>query len=78
MDYGDEDKEDKKYKKGYGRKQFKKDIAEAVKPQVDKLKALKGKKKKTQNPCRLCQGTIPWLQERWAEYVRKNVSRRTT
>jgi hypothetical protein len=42
MNYKDEDKEDKKYKKGYGRKEFKKDVQEAVKPEFEKLK---GKKK---------------------------------
>ena len=41
MNYDDEDKEDKKYKKGYGRKEFKKDVAEAVQPVVEKM----GKKK---------------------------------
>ena len=46
MDYSAEDKEDKKYKKGYGRKEFKKDVAEAVKPVVEKMgKGKKGKKK---------------------------------
>ena len=44
MNYTDEDKEDKKYKKGYGRKEFKQDVAEAVKPVVEKMS--KGKKKK--------------------------------
>ena len=43
MDYSAEDQEDKKYKKGYGRKEFKKDVAEAVKPVVEKMG--KGKKK---------------------------------
>ena len=43
MDYQEEDKEDKKYKKSYGRKDFKKDVAEAVKPEL--AKAMKGKKK---------------------------------
>ena len=38
MDYAEEDKEDKKYKKGYGRKEFKKDVAEAVKPELEKIK----------------------------------------
>ena len=41
MDYEEEEKEDKKYKKGYGRKEFKKDVADAVRPVVGK-----GKKKK--------------------------------
>ena len=46
MDYTDEDREDKKYKgKGYGRKEFKKDVAEAVKPVVDEAKKKEGKKK---------------------------------
>ena len=45
MDYTDENREDKKYKgKGYGRKEFKKDVAEAVKPVVDEAKK-EGKKK---------------------------------
>ena len=44
MDYQDEDREDKKYKKGYGRKEFKKDVADAVKPELEKLKKKKGKK----------------------------------
>ena len=39
MDYTEEDKEDKKYKKGYGRKEFKKDVAEAVEPVVNKQQA---------------------------------------
>jgi len=43
MDYKTEDAEDKKYKKSYGRKEFKKDVAEAVKPEL--AKAMKGKKK---------------------------------
>ena len=38
MNYADEDKEDKKYKKSYGRKEFKKDVAEAVKPELEKMK----------------------------------------
>ena len=42
MNYNEEDKEDKKYKKGYGRKEFKKDVAEAVKPVV----VAQGKKEK--------------------------------
>ena len=45
MNYDAEDKEDKKYKKGYGRKEFKKDVAEAVKPVVEKIGKKKGKKK---------------------------------
>ena len=36
MNYNDENKEDKKYKKGYGRKEFKKDVQEAVEPVVAK------------------------------------------
>ena len=36
MNYTEENKEDKKYKKGYGRKDFKKDVAEAVEPVVAK------------------------------------------
>ena len=43
MNYKDEDKEDKKYKKGYGRKDFKKDVQEAVKPEFEKLKKKKAK-----------------------------------
>ena len=43
MNYDTEDKEDKKYKKGYGRKEFKKDVADAVQPVVEKMG--KGKKK---------------------------------
>ena len=46
MDYTEEDKEDKKYKKGYGRKEFKKDVAEAVKPVVEEVKSKKKPKKK--------------------------------
>lgn len=42
MDYKEEDKEDKKYKKSYGRKEFKKDVAEAVKPEFEKFKKKKG------------------------------------
>lgn len=45
MNYEDEDKEDKKYKKGYGRKDFKKDVAEAVQPVVEKINKKRGKKK---------------------------------
>lgn len=50
MNYETEDQEDKKYKKGYGRKEFKKDVAEAVKPVVENAKrqGKKGKKKKGQ------------------------------
>ena len=36
MNYNDEEKEDRKYKKGYSKKEFKKDVAEAVKPVVEK------------------------------------------
>lgn len=43
MDYTAEDKEDKKYKKSYGRKEFKKDVAEAVKPELENLKKAKPK-----------------------------------
>ena len=68
MNYKDEDKEDKKYKKGYGRKEFKKDVQEAVKPEFEKLKKKKG--------CRLCSG-VPWIQERWEEYLCNNVRRRS-
>ena len=45
MDYKAEDAEDKKYKKSYGRKEFKKDVAEAVKPELTKAMKGKGKKK---------------------------------
>ena len=38
MNYETEDQEDKKYKKGYGRKEFKKDVAEAVQPVVENAK----------------------------------------
>ena len=41
MDYKEEAEEDKKYKKGYSKKEFKKDVAEAVEPVV-----MKGRKKK--------------------------------
>ena len=49
MNYTEEDKEDKKYKgKGYGKKEFKKDVQEAVEPlmkaKMTKMQA-KGKKK---------------------------------
>ena len=37
MNYETEDKEDKKYKKGYSRKEFKQDVADAVKPVVEKM-----------------------------------------
>lgn len=43
MDYKNEDNEDKKYKKSYGRKEFKKDVAEAVKPELEKFKKKKSK-----------------------------------
>lgn len=36
MNYTEEDKEDKKYKKGYGKKEFKKDVQEAVEPLMKK------------------------------------------
>ena len=52
MDYQEEDKEDKKYKKGYGRKEFKKDVAEAVKPVVAEAKTKKTVKKKKKAPTR--------------------------
>ena len=42
MNYTDEDREDKKYKKGYSKKEFKKDVQEAVEPVMKKM----GKKKK--------------------------------
>lgn len=44
MNYSEEDKEDKKYKKGYGKKEFKQDVQEAVEPLI------KGKKKKGKVP----------------------------
>ena len=46
MNYNEEDKEDKKYKKGYGKKEFKKDVQEAVEPLMKK----KGRKKKGKVP----------------------------
>ena len=46
MDYTAEDKEDKKYKKSYGRKEFRKDVAEAVKPELENLKKAKTMKAK--------------------------------
>ena len=46
MNYEDEDKEDKKYKKGYSRKEFKQDVAEAVKPVVENANRQKAKGKK--------------------------------
>ena len=48
MDYTEEDKEDKKYRKGYGRKEFKKDVAEAVEPVVNKQQAKSKMKPKRQ------------------------------
>ena len=45
MNYDEEDKEDKKYKKGYGRKEFKKDVAEAVKPVMVAVQGKQRKKK---------------------------------
>ena len=42
MNYTEEDREDKKYKKGYSKKEFKKDVQEAVEPVMKKM----GKKKK--------------------------------
>lgn len=45
MDYKEEDREDKKYKRGYSKKEFKKDVAEAVEPVVMKGKKKKPKKK---------------------------------
>ncbi len=41
MDYKEEDREDKKYRKGYSRQEFKKDVAEAVEPVVNKKKGKK-------------------------------------
>ena len=49
MNYNEEEKEDRKYKKGYSRKEFQKDVAEAVEPVVKgkmgktKMKATKKK-----------------------------------
>jgi hypothetical protein len=43
MDYKTEDKEDKKYKKGYGREEFKKDVADAVKGPPKSKRKKKGK-----------------------------------
>ena len=46
MNYETEDNEDKKYKKGYSRKEFKQDVAEAVTPVVENAKRKgKGRKK---------------------------------
>ena len=53
MDYSAEDQEDKKYKKGYGRKEFKKDVAEAVKPVVEKM----GKGAKRQGKKKMMEAT---------------------
>ena len=55
MNYQEEDKEDKKYKKGYGRKEFQKDVAEAVKPVVQETKTAKKKKESTHPAQRLRQ-----------------------
>ena len=38
MNYTEEDREDKRYKKGYGKKEFKQDVQEAVKPLMKKRK----------------------------------------
>ena len=46
MDYKEEDREDKKYKRGYSKKEFKKDVADAVEPVVMKGKWKKKKPKK--------------------------------
>ncbi len=43
MEYKEEDAEDKKYKKKFGRKEFKKDVQDAVKPLVKKGKVKKAK-----------------------------------
>ena len=53
MNYTEEDKEDKRYKKGYGKKEFKQDVQEAVKPLMKRsgkmkknlAEAMPGKKK---------------------------------
>ena len=46
MDYAEEDKEDKKYKgKGYSKKEFKKDVQEAVQPLMKGKDKAKAKKK---------------------------------
>ena len=45
MNYKAEDEEDKKYKKGYGRTEFKKDVADAVEPVLKKGKKVRKKKK---------------------------------
>jgi hypothetical protein len=66
MNYTDEDKEDKKYKKGYGREEFKKDVADAVKgPPKSK------RKKKRQNTCRLCTGDWPEIDQRWERWQKR-------
>ena len=55
MNYQAEDAEDKKYKKGYGRKEFKKDVADAVEPMLKK----KGKKKKGKMPPQFAKAEAP-------------------
>ena len=45
MNYKAEDEEDKKYRKGYGRKEFKKDVADAVEPMLKKGKKARKKRK---------------------------------
>ena len=44
MNYKAEDEEDKKYKKGYDRKEFKKDVADDVEPMLKKGKKARKKK----------------------------------
>ena len=66
MDYKEEDKEDKKYKKGYGRKEFKKDVAEAVRPEFAKAKG-KGKKKVTAVPAALAKTTAKGTRSSYAK-----------
>ena len=46
MDYQEEKKEDARYKKQYSRKDFKKDVAEAVEPVLNKAKPKPKKPKK--------------------------------
>ncbi len=63
MDYKEEDKEDKKYKKGYGRKEFKKDVAEAVRPEFAKAKG----KKKTAVPVEPAKTTAKGTRSSYAK-----------
>ena len=71
MNYKTEDTEDKKYKKSYGRKEFKKDVAEAVKPEL--AKAMKGKKK-TDVPPALPKGTRSSYAKMKVSELRKHLN----